>query len=124
MNARRLFRLGSMTAIAMLLAAAPASPHSFPEQESPSAGQTLPGAPATVSIKYDAPIEHLFATLEVLDTDGKNLADQPTVSDDGYTLSVKVQNLKPGPYTVKWGVVCVDTHHTNGSYTFTVSGAS
>jgi methionine-rich copper-binding protein CopC len=124
MNARALFRLASLTAIAMLLAAAPASTHSFPEQESPSAGQTMPSAPATVSIKYDAPIEHLFATLQVLDTDGKNMADQPTVSADGYTLSVKVPNLKPGSYTVKWGVVCVDTHHTNGSYSFTVAGAS
>jgi len=45
------------------------------------------------------------------------------VSDDGRQLSVKVWGLKPGNYTVKWAVVCIDTHHTEGSYTFTVAGA-
>jgi methionine-rich copper-binding protein CopC len=76
-----------------------------------------------VSIKYDAPIEHLFAKLEVVDEAGNDLAtSQPEVSSDGIMLSVKVKPLKPGDYTVKWSVVCIDTHHTQGSYTFSVSG--
>ena len=33
-------------------------------------------------------------------------------------MSVKVPALKPGDYTVKWAVVGIDTHHTEGSYTF------
>jgi copper resistance protein C len=122
MNAR-LSILGGFVAISVMLAA-PAWAHSFPEQESPTAGETLAAPPSTISIKYDAQIEHLFATLEVLDSTGKNVAGNPVVSDDGYTLSVKVDGIKPGDYTVKWGVVCVDTHHTQGSYSFTVTGAS
>jgi methionine-rich copper-binding protein CopC len=100
-----------------------ASAHSFPQEQSPAAGQTLAAAPSDVSIKYDAPIEHLFAKLEVLDESGSNVAAlQPEVSPDGRTLSTKVNSLKPGEYTVKWSVVCIDTHHTQGSYTFSVSG--
>jgi len=98
--------------------------HSFPESETPAAGQTLTSPPSEVTIKYDAPIEQLFARIEVVGPDGQNLAlGDPVVGEDGYTLTVRVPPLKPGGYMVKWGVVCVDTHHTQGSYPFTVAGA-
>lgn len=98
-----------------------ASAHSFPETETPSAGQTLPASPNAVSIKFDAPIEHLFAQLQVLGPDGKDQASgAPEVDPDGYTLRVPVASLKAGAYTVKWAVVCIDTHHTFGSYEFSV----
>ena len=100
--------------------------HSFPEQETPSAGQKIASPPSEVVIKFDAPIEKLFAKLEVTGADGKNeTGGEVQVSDDGRQLSVKVPALKPGDYTVKWAVVGIDTHHTEGSYTFSVlSGGS
>jgi hypothetical protein len=102
-----------------------ASAHSFPEEESPSAGQNVTSPPSEIKIKFDAPIEKLFAKLEVTGTDGKNeAAGEAQVSDDGRQLSVKVGALKPGDYTVNWAVVCIDTHHTEGSYTFSVGGGS
>jgi methionine-rich copper-binding protein CopC len=95
--------------------------HSFPRQETPSAGETLTTAPAEIVIKFDAPIEKVFAKLEVLDSSGKNLAqDQPLYGSDGATLSTKVAPLPAGTYTVKWAVVGADTHRTEGSYAFTV----
>jgi methionine-rich copper-binding protein CopC len=96
--------------------------HSFPEQETPSAGATVATAPAQVTIKYDAPIEKLFDSLRVVDASGQDkAAGAPQVSADGYELSVPVGALSPGQYTVQWRVVCIDTHHTEGSYTFTVT---
>jgi methionine-rich copper-binding protein CopC len=101
------------------------SAHSFPESEAPAAGQTLNKPPPEIRIKYDAPIEKLFAQLTVVDSSGQNLAEgAPTVSDDGYVLTVKLPPLKPGNYFVKWRVVCIDTHHTEGSYSFSVVGGS
>lgn len=100
-----------------------ASAHSFPEVETPSAGQQLSAPPSEVAIKFDAPIEKVFATLEVLGADGKpETIGQLQVDPSALTLSVKVDALKPGDYTVKWGVVCIDSHHTEGSYVFTVAG--
>jgi methionine-rich copper-binding protein CopC len=105
--------------------AALVSAHSFPESEAPAAGQTLDQPPSEVRIKYDAPIEKLFAQLAVIDSNGQNLAEgAPTVSDDGYILAVKVPRLNPGNYVVKWRVVGIDTHHTEGSYSFSVAGGS
>jgi copper resistance protein C len=96
--------------------------HSFPEKETPSAGQKVASPPSEIMIGFDAPIEKLFAKLEVAGADGTNNAvGAPQVSDDGRQLSVKVGVLKPGDYTVKWAVVCIDTHHTEGSYTFSVA---
>jgi methionine-rich copper-binding protein CopC len=108
-------------AIAMSIAGV-ASAHSFPESQTPSAGQKLASAPAEVTINFDAPIEKLFAKLEVTGADGRDeAAGAPQISDDGRHMSVKVASLKPGEYTVKWAVVGIDTHHTEGSYTFSIS---
>ena len=117
----------AIAALAIVIAnAIVVSAHSFPETEIPSAGQTVSTAPAEVTINFDAPIEKLFAKLEVTGADGTNQAvGAPQISDDARRMSVKVSSLKPGDYTVKWAVVCIDTHHTEGSYTFTVaSGGS
>ncbi len=123
MTTHRLMLIASLAIGALLCLSKPLLAHSFPAKEQPAAGQTLSSAPSEVSIRYDAPIEHLFANLQVLDAAGNNMAvGQPRVSSDGYTLSVKLNALKPGSYTVKWSVVCIDTHHTQGSYTFSLSG--
>lgn len=100
-----------------------ASAHSFPEMETPAAGARLSTPPTEVTIKFDAPIEKVFARLEVLGADGKpETMSQPQIDPSALTLSVKLEALKPGDYTVKWGVVCIDSHHTEGSYVFTVAG--
>jgi methionine-rich copper-binding protein CopC len=122
MSARKLLTIAVPVLVALVSATRIAWAHSFPEQENPAAGATLAAPPAQVSIKYDAPIEKLFDSLQVLDSTGQDKATgSPQVSADGYQLSVPLAKLTPGDYTVKWRVVCVDTHHTEGSYTFTVN---
>jgi len=112
-----------LTMLALTCMAREARAHSFPEEQHPSAGQTLTMSPSEIRIKFDAPIEKLFAKLQVLGADGKDHAvGAPEVSSDGIELTSKVEALKPGEYTVKWAVVCVDTHHTEGSYSFTIAG--
>lgn len=125
MKVRKLLVFGAASLLGVITAgASAASAHSFPESERPSAGELLNGSPPQVIIKYDAPVERLFAKLQVLGADGKNdAAGSPEVGSDGLTLSVKLGALKPGEYTVKWSVICIDSHRTQGSYIFTVTGA-
>jgi copper resistance protein C len=121
MKTRILTLPGSFILILIAGFYATVSAHSFPEEQSPVAGATLSEPPAQVTIKYDAPIEQLFASLEVLNSAGQNqAAGKPEVSADGWELSVSLNKLPPGEYTVQWNVVCIDTHRTQGSYSFTV----
>lgn len=108
---------------AIMLAPRAARAHAFPEHENPAAGATVTSAPARVTIKFDAPIEKLFANLKVLDSSGRNLASTPVVDTATQSLSAAVPPLKPGDYKVAWSVVCADSHRTEGSYQFTVAGA-
>ena len=45
---------------------------------------------------------------------------KPVAQDDGRVLSVKLKPLLPGSYSVEWHVTSVDTHKTEGHFTFTV----
>ena len=65
MNLRKLFVIPMV--IGLMSSAQFASAHSFPEQENPAAGEALASPPAQISIRYDAPIEKLFDSLQVLD---------------------------------------------------------
>lgn len=119
----KLIRLSTFLLMMIVCAAPAVSAHSFPEEEHPTAGQTLAAPPSEIRIKFDAPIEKLFAKLQVLDAAGKDhVVGAPEISPDGIELNAKVDPLKSGEYTVRWAVVCVDTHHTEGSYSFTITG--
>jgi methionine-rich copper-binding protein CopC len=84
MKMRRLMLLAGAAIAALVCWSNPLLAHSFPDKEQPAAGQALSSAPAEVTIRYDAPIEHLFANLQVLDAAGNNMAvGQPQVSSDG-----------------------------------------
>jgi methionine-rich copper-binding protein CopC len=97
--------------------------HAFPDAEEPKVGSTVTSPPQQVAIRFNAPIEALFAKLDVLDNNGQNQdAGTPQVSADTQTLTVPLKPLTPGEYTVKWSVVAKDGHRTEGSYTFTVTG--
>ena len=115
------FTSALLAVIAIMTFANRADPHSFPEEQHPSAGETVTAPPSEVVIKFDAPIEKLFAKIEVLDAAGKNDAiGAPAIDSDAKTMTIKVATLSPGQYRVKWSVVCIDSHHTEGSYQFTV----
>lgn len=124
MKSFKLLIFGAPFLLAASITGVPAaSAHAFPEHETPSAGQRLIASPSEVMIKFDAPIERLFAKLQVVNANGKpETIGSPQLGSDAQTLSIKLAALKPGDYTVKWDVVCIDSHHSEGSYVFTVGG--
>ena len=40
----------------------------------------------------------------------------------GNTMRIGLKSLPPGTYRVRWHVLSVDTHKTEGSFTFHVGG--
>lgn len=103
----------------MLLAAPAARAHARLEAASPPAGSAVPTAPAQVSLTFSEKLEPAFSELVVRNAQGARV-DQSPARVDGNTITVKLVPLAPGRYTVRWRVLSVDTHKTQGSFTFRV----
>jgi methionine-rich copper-binding protein CopC len=104
-----------------LLAAPPALAHAFLAQASPSAGAELREPPAAVRITFTAGVEAHFSSIEVRNAAGARLdAANPHADGAAETLAVDLPKLPPGTYTVIWHATSVDTHKTEGKFTFAV----
>jgi len=111
-------------ALALLAVAAPAaSAHAFLDHANPAVGSTVHGSPAQVQLFYTQDLEPAFSTVQVVDANGKqvdkgNKAVDPTNPAE---LEVSLSTLPPGEYNVIWRVLSVDTHTTEGKFSFTVA---
>jgi copper resistance protein C len=104
-----------------VLGAGPAFAHAFLDRASPAVGSEVSGSPPTLNLTYTEPVEPLFSTVKVTDASGARMDEgKPAALEDGRVLSVKLKLLRPGDYSVEWHVTSVDTHKTEGHFTFTV----
>ncbi len=105
------------------LAACPlAQAHAFLDHAEPKVGSTVNGSPSVVKAWYTEELESAFSKIQVFDAQA-NEVDKKDVkidSADKTLMSVSVPPLPPGTYQVKWSAVAVDTHHTTGTFSFTV----
>ena len=60
--------------------------------------------------------------MHVVDASGKTVdnGDSHVDSSDASVLTAGVPTLAPGTYRVQWRVVSVDTHVTEGDFTFEI----
>src|SRR3954447_8587132 len=113
-------RILLLTAAACLISAA-AFAHAMLDRASPPVGWEVSGSLDAISLTYSEPVEPLFSTVEVTDSQGQRMdTGKPVAEADGQVLQVKLKPLPPGVYTVVWHVTSVDTHKTEGHFTFTV----
>ncbi len=105
----------------LLAAASPARAHAFLEGASPRVGSTIPAPPAEVALTFSQAIEPDFSRLQVQDASGASVAAGTAhTAADATRFAVPVKKLMPGKYTVTWHVTSVDTHKTQGKFSFTV----
>ena len=110
-----------LIASAVCLSGPAAFAHAFLDRASPPVGSEVSGSPQTVSLTYSEPVEPLFSSVQVLNASGAHVEDGKAVAESGgRVLRVKVKALPPGVYRVEWHVTSVDTHKTEGHFTFTV----
>ncbi len=105
--------------LATALTTAPAQAHAHLEQSSPAAGSTVPTAPHEVVLTFTQNLEAAFSSVEVTDAGGARV-DQGKAQISGNTMRVELKPLPPGSYKVRWHALSVDTHTTEGSFTFHV----
>jgi methionine-rich copper-binding protein CopC len=103
----------------LLLAPASAWAHAFLKEASPAVGSTIATAPSTISLDFTEGVEPGFCTVTVQDAAGARV-DKGDLHGSGTHLEIGVGALPPGRYKVTWHATAVDTHKTQGSFTFTV----
>ena len=112
--------LALMVLLALGIGAARA--HAFLDHADPRVGNTVKSSPRIISLWFTQNLESAFSTIDVLDSNGTRMnAGNAVVSgSDRKLLRVPVKVLPAGTYTVKWRVLSVDTHTTEGNFTFRV----
>ena len=124
-TARRSVAAG-LALIATFLLAGSVTAHALPQSSDPSAGANLATAPAAVTITFGERPDPKLSTIKVLDTSGNVVSTGPTtaVAEDPLKLTVSLQPLSPGVYTVAWRTVsAVDGHSAAGSFAFGIGVA-
>ena len=107
----------------VLTGAARLEAHAFLKDAEPGVGSTVQTSPNEVRILFTENIEPSFSSIQVFDASGKEVDKRDVHLDrsDHALLQISLPQLKAGIYKVVWRVVSVDTHVTNGSFTFRVN---
>jgi methionine-rich copper-binding protein CopC len=108
----------------MLLAHAPrAGAHAFLEHASPPVGGTVSMPPTEIGLRFSEAVEPAFSRIKLATKSGDPVEIGPVSLDpnDSTRLVAAIPStLAPGVYKVSWRVISVDTHSTEGDFTFEV----
>jgi methionine-rich copper-binding protein CopC len=97
--------------------------HAHLQKADPAVGSTVKAPPGQVSIHFSEGVEPRFSSITVTGPGGAAVDkhDVHIAAGDQQELIVGVQPLPPGVYTVEWHATSIDTHKTEGKFTFTVA---
>jgi hypothetical protein len=98
-----------------------AQAHAFLDHAVPAVGSTAP-APREVRLWFTEAVEPAFSAVTVTNA-ASDRVDDGKIAIDSHNpqeLHVRVKPLMPGVYHVQWRVISVDTHRTQGNFSFMV----
>jgi copper resistance protein C len=83
---------------------------------------TLNIAPKQIQLWFNEEIEGSFASVSLLDAEGKSVTDTSpeTVPDDLKTVVLPLPEIAPGRYTVNFRILSTDGHVVESDYSFTL----
>jgi methionine-rich copper-binding protein CopC len=108
-----------MIPLLLLLAAGPTHAHAMLDHAEPRVGNKVATAPREVTLWFTQKLEAAFSTITVTDAAGQRV-DTGKTRVSGSQMSVSLRSGGPGTYHVTWHVLSVDTHTTDGNFTFQV----
>jgi methionine-rich copper-binding protein CopC len=111
--------LGSIVAPLLVLWSGGVLAHAFLDRAEPRVGSTVNAEPQEVSLLFTQNLEPAFSTMEVTGPSGQRV-DEGKPRIEGNVMHVPLRPDQPGTYRVKWRVLSVDTHATEGAFTFEV----
>jgi len=113
----------ALVAGAVTIGIAPAAlAHAFLDHASPAVGSSVPTAPQTVTLWFTQDLESAFSEVTVTNEAGQrvDLGSAQIPQGSPAELRIGLRPLTPGTYLVSWRVVSVDTHPTEGTFTFEI----
>jgi copper resistance protein C len=111
--------LTGLEPLLLLLATATASAHAMLERAEPRVGNKVSSPPREVTLWFTQKLESSFSSVTVTNAAGERVdSGKPRVS--GNQMSVALRPGGTGIYHVNWHVLSVDTHTTDGNFTFQV----
>ena len=117
----RTFSLSIPASLAFALIATPALAHAQLEKATPAVGGTVASA-SEIRLEFSEGVEPKFSKISVTGPGGVvPLGAAKTEPSNQAVLIVSISKpLSAGVYKVHWQAVSVDTHHTQGTFEFTV----
>jgi copper resistance protein C len=115
--------LVALLPLLLALSTSAAHAHAFLDRAEPRVGNTVKSPPRTVALWFTQNLESTFSAIEVRDANGvqMNAGKASVDTNDRKLLRVPLKALSAGTYTVRWHVLSVDTHTTEGNFTFHVA---
>jgi methionine-rich copper-binding protein CopC len=93
--------------------------HAFLDHAEPRVGNKVPAAPRQVTLWLTQKLEPAFSTITVTNSAGERV-DTGKTRVSGEQMSISLRSGGAGTYHVTWRVLSVDTHTTDGNFTFQV----
>jgi len=108
----------TMLLLSLLMTGA-ASAHAFLDHAEPRVGNTVASPPRVVTLWFTQKLEPAFSSVTVTGPSGQRV-DAGKARVSGNQMSVPLRGGGAGTYHVSWHVLSVDTHTTDGNFTFQV----
>ncbi len=111
--------LARIVCLLLLLAANEARAHTSLDHAEPGIGNKVATAPHEVTLWFTEKLETAFSTITVTNAAGERV-DTGKTRVSGNQMSVSLRSGGAGTYRVTWRVLSVDTHRTEGRFSFEV----
>jgi len=98
---------------------AAAGAHAFLDHADPRVGSVAGTAPEEVTLWFTQDLEPAFSTVTVTDGSGRRV-DAGSANIRGNVVRIPLRPVGAGTYKVTWHALSVDTHTTEGAFTFRV----
>jgi methionine-rich copper-binding protein CopC len=113
----------SLAALLCLSLGQSASAHAFLKHADPAVGSSVGVLPGELVLTFTEALEVPFCKVTVTGPNGATAGDAVKImSGHPDEIAIPLTNAGHGSYKVIWHAVSVDTHHTQGQFSFTVTG--
>jgi hypothetical protein len=113
------FSLIAVIPLLFLFATGEAAAHAFLDHAEPRVGNKVATPPHEVTLWFTQKLEPAFSSITVTNAAGQRV-DSGKARVSGTQMSVSLRPGGTGTYHVNWRVLSVDTHTTDGNFTFQV----